>query len=224
MRMAPLCQPTDVLTSSTSSSAREGHTEAMNENHAQDAHGDPAHGQPGHVHDEACAAAHGDITLPADQRRLVLVFVSPVAAEMAVLANRLSWPVTIVDPDPARLGPDPASSARIVASIADARLDAGCDVVVCDHDRPELGDVLADALAGPTRWVGVMGSLRHTAPHVAALRGRGLPEDVIARVHRPIGLDVGSRTPPEIALSTMAGLLADRNGKTGGPFPTAAEV
>lgn len=187
-------------------------------------HADAAHGEPGHVHDEACAAAHGDITLPADQRRLVLVFVSPVAAEMAVLADRLSWPVTVVDPDRARLDADPVPYARTVSSIADARLDAGCDVVVCDHDRPELGDVLADALAGPTRWVGVMGSLRHTAPHVAALRERGVPEDDIARVHRPIGLDVGSRTPPEIALSTMAGLLADRNGKAGGPFPTAVEV
>lgn len=178
-----------------------------------------AHGEPGHVHDEACAAAHGDIMLPPDQRRLVLVFVSPVAAEMAVLADRLGWPVTVVDPDRTRLDADPVPYARTYGSIADAGLDAGCDVVVCDHDRPELGDMLAEALAGPTRWVGVMGSLRHTAPHVAALQERGLPDDVIARVHRPIGLDIGSRTPPEIALSTMAGLLADRHGKAGGPFP-----
>ncbi|MCW2616190.1 MAG: hypothetical protein JWN08_3184 [Frankiales bacterium] len=184
-------------------------------------HADRAHGEPGHVHDEACAAAHGEVQLPADTRRLVLVFVSPVAAEMAVLADRLGWPVTVVDPDRARLDADPVPYARTSTSVAEARLDAGCDVVVCDHDRPELGDVLADALAGPSRWVGVMGSLRHTAPHVAALRERGLPDDVIARVHRPIGLDVGSKTPPEIALATMAGLLADRNGKTGGAFPAA---
>ena len=90
--------------------------------------------------------------------------------------------------------------------------------MVCDHERPELGDVLADALAGPPRWVGVMGSPRHTAPHVAALRERGVPEEDIARVHRPIGLDIGSKTPPEIAISTVAGLLADRNGRPGGPF------
>lgn len=179
------------------------------------------HGEPGHVHDEACAAAHGELELPADQRRLVLVFASPVAAEIAVLADRLGWPVTVVDPDRARLAAEPVPSARPCASVAEARLDAGCDVVVCDHDRPELGDVLADALAGPVRWVGVMGSLRHTAPHVAALRERGLPDDVIARVHRPIGLNIGSRTPAEIALSTVAGLLADRHGRTGGPFPPA---
>ncbi|MCW2607549.1 MAG: xanthine dehydrogenase [Frankiales bacterium] len=170
---------------------------------------DAAHGEDGHVHDEACAAAHGEIALPPDRRRLVLVFDSPVAQECAVLAERLGWPVTLVDPDPALPGED---------SLVGAALDAGCDVVVCDHERPELGDVLAEALAVPTRWVGVMGSLRHTAPHVEALRARGVSETDIARVHRPIGLDVGSKTPPEIALSTVCGLLADRNGRPGGPF------
>ena len=171
------------------------------------------HGHPDHVHDEACAAAHGDVTLPPDPRRLVLVFASPVAAELAVLAGRLGWPVTLVDPDAEREGD--------VRSISGAALDESCHVVVCDHERPELGDLLAEVLAGPTRWVGVMGSLRHSAPHVAALRERGVADADIARVHRPIGLDVGSRTPPEIALSTLAGLLADRNGRPGGPFPTA---
>ena len=166
------------------------------------------HGQDGHVHDEACAAAHGDLALPADPRRLVLVFSSPVASEMALLAGRLGWPVTLVDP----------AGGGDAASIPAAGLDDGCDVVVCDHERPELGDVLADALAGPSRWIGVMGSLRHTAPHVAALRERSVAEEDIARVHRPIGLDIGSRTPPEIAIATVAGLLADRNGRPGGAF------
>lgn len=176
------------------------------------------HGQPGHVHDPACAAAHGEITLPKDPRRLVLVFVSPVAQEMAVLADRLGWPVTVLDPDPRRLDADPIPYARTVGTVADARLDGGCDVVVCDHERIELGDVLATALAGPTRWIGVMGSPRHTAPHVAALQERGVAQEQIERVHRPIGLDIGSKTPPEIAISTIAGLLADRNGRAGGVF------
>ena len=177
---------------------------------------DPRHGEPGHVHDEACAAAHGEVTLPPDPRRLVLVFDSPVASECALLAERLGWPVTLVEPDPSR------RTGGAVASVVEAGLDDGCDVVVCDHERPELGDALAETLALPTRWVGVMGSLRHTAPHVEALRSRGVPETDIARVHRPIGLDVGSKTPPEIALSTVAGLLADRNGRPGGPFPRSA--
>ena len=174
-----------------------------------------------HVHDQACAAAHGDLSLLSDRRCLVLVFVSPVAQELAVLADRLGWPVTVIDPDRARLDAEPVPYARTFTAVADAELDAGCDIVVCDHDRPELGAMLAAALAGPSRWIGVMGSLRHTAPHLEALRKRGLAETVIARVHRPIGLDIGSKMPAEIALSVMAGLLADRNGKTGGPFPAS---
>ena len=170
------------------------------------------------MHDEACLTAHGEIVLPPDRRRLVLVFLSPVAEETAVLADRLGWPVAVVEPDRARLHAAPAPHAHAFLSVGAAGLDGGCDVVVCDHDRPELGDVLSDVLSGPSRWVGVMGSLRHTAPHVAALQDRGFSAEQIARVHRPIGLDIGSKMPAEIALSTVAGLLADRNGKTGGPF------
>ncbi len=58
-----------------------------------------------------------------------------------------------------------------------------------------------------------MGSARHAPPHVGPLRDRGFTDDEIARIERPIGLDLGSRTPPEIALATLAGLLADRNGR-----------
>jgi xanthine dehydrogenase accessory factor len=76
--------------------------------------------------------------------------------------------------------------------------------------------VLRDALAVPSRWIGVMGNPRHEGPHVAALTALGVPAADIARVHRPIGLDIGSKQPAEIALSTLAGLLADRNGRPGG--------
>jgi xanthine dehydrogenase accessory factor len=88
--------------------------------------------------------------------------------------------------------------------------------VVTDHHRDELGGLLRDALAATTRWIGLMGNPRHEGPHVAALTALGVPPEEIARVHRPIGLDIGSRTPPEIAVSTLAGLLADRSGRSGG--------
>ncbi|MGB8652039.1 MAG: XdhC family protein [Mycobacteriales bacterium] len=179
------------------------------------AHHEHEHGDP------ACDAAHGTAVLPEDTRRVVLVFDAPVAREIAALTGRLGWPVTLLDPDPARLRPGELPDVGTCTSVSEAGLDDRCEVVVCDHGRSELGDVLAEVLAGPSRWVGVMGSLRHTAPHVAALRARGVPEADIARVQRPIGLDIGSRTPPEIAIATVAGLLADRNGRPGGPFPVA---
>ena len=70
--------------------------------------------------------------------------------------------------------------------------------------------------AAPTRWIGIMGNPRHEGPHVEMLRALNVPEDQIARVQRPIGLNIGSRTPAEIAVATLAGLVADRNGRPGG--------
>ena len=98
------------------------------------------------------------------------------------------------------------------------------DVVVTDHHRPELGPMLRDALASDARWVGIMGNprvtRRRTSPPSTEL---GVPPEEIARVHRPIGLNIGSRTPAEIAISTLAGLIADRNGRPGGfSYPAVA--
>jgi xanthine/CO dehydrogenase XdhC/CoxF family maturation factor len=102
-----------------------------------------------------------------------------------------------------------------VADVMPDNLD-GADVVVTDHHRDELGYLLRDALAAKSRWVGIMGNPHHAGPHVAALEALGVAPGEIARVHRPIGLNIGSRTPPEIAISTLAGLLADRNARPGG--------
>jgi xanthine dehydrogenase accessory factor len=107
---------------------------------------------------------------------------------------------------------DGLTTATALAGLA----DEATDVVVTDHHRPELGAVLRDALASPARWVGILGNPRHPAPHIPALAALGVPDEQIARVHRPIGLNIGSRTPAEIALATMAGLIADRNGRPGG--------
>src|SRR5262249_50930853 len=99
---------------------------------------------------------------------------------------------------------DGFTTAASLAGLADEATDFG----VCDPHGPELGPVLRDALASPARWVGVLGNPRHPAPHIPALAALGVPADEIARVHRPIGLNIGSRTPAEIALATMAGLIA----------------
>jgi xanthine/CO dehydrogenase XdhC/CoxF family maturation factor len=174
----------------------------------------------GHQHDTACAIAHGTVPAPTGDRRLVAVFDSPVSRDLAHFAQHLGYEVVLLEPDAARRdsGAGAGREGDTVADVAAARLDGRTDVVVTDHDRPELGDVLAEVLRGTSRWIGVMGSPRHTAPHVAALRERGFDDSAIARVHRPIGLNIGSHSPAEIAIATLAGLIADRNGRDGGPF------
>lgn len=164
---------------------------------------------------ESCAVAHGDTVEPAAQQRtLVAVFASPVAEHLLRYGRDLGYRPVLLEPDPARMIELPGIT--LVNSINQAKPDGGTDVVVTDHHRDELGVMLRDALAGPVRWIGLMGNPRHVGPHHAALAALGVPEREIARVHRPIGLNIGSRTPPEIAIATLAGLLAERNGRPGG--------
>ena len=149
-------------------------------------------------------------------RVLVAVFASPVSDVLLRWGAELGFRTVLVEPDRGRV---PAGTPDVVArSFADLddELDGSADVVVTDHHRDELGELLRDALARPARWIGVMGNPRHEGPHIALLTDLGVPPEEIARVHRPIGLDIGSRAPAEIAVSTLAGLLADRNGRSGG--------
>jgi xanthine dehydrogenase accessory factor len=150
-------------------------------------------------------------------RLLVAVFASPVSEVLLRWGAELGFRTVLVEPDAT---PRPAGAPDVTVSTfadLDVELAGGnADVVVTDHHRPELGELLRDALARPARWIGVMGNPRHEGPHVAALAELGVAPEQIARVHRPIGLDIGSRQPAEIALATLAGLLADRHGRSGG--------
>lgn len=182
----------------------------------------PGHSPVGNVvgvtkSDPACDMAHGDLPPATETRTLVAVFAAPVSAYLMHFGRHAGFRTVLVEPDPAKATDDMVAHADGVASTVDPSFaDGTADVVVCDHDRPELGMMLAAALAYPPRWVGVMGSPRHSAPHIEALRQRGLDEQTIGLVRRPIGLNIGSHTPAEIAISTLAGLIADRNGRPGG--------
>lgn len=171
----------------------------------------PEHAEP----DAACAVAHGTATpsTPATgQRTLVAVFASPVAEYLLRYGQDIGYRVVLLDPDPSRT----IAGITAVTSIDAAKPDEDTDIVVTDHHRSELGPMLRDALAVPTRWIGLMGNARHAGPHHEALAALGVDAAEIARVHRPIGLNIGSRTPPEIAIATLAGLIADRNNRPGG--------
>jgi xanthine/CO dehydrogenase XdhC/CoxF family maturation factor len=165
--------------------------------------------------DPACAVAHGQAAADAGDRTLVAVFASPVADFLLRYGADLGYRCVLLEPDPDRAAGAGPPYAELMTG-PPTGLDATADVVVTDHHRPELGTVLRDLLTGKARWIGVMGNPRHPGPHVQALAELGVPAEDIARVHRPVGLNIGSRTPPEIAVATLAGLLADRNGRPGG--------
>jgi xanthine/CO dehydrogenase XdhC/CoxF family maturation factor len=62
----------------------------------------------------------------------------------------------------------------------------------------------------------MMSSRRHVVRHLDALRALGLSEEEVARVHAPVGLDIGGRSADEIALSIAAGIVADDHGRDAG--------
>jgi xanthine dehydrogenase accessory factor len=167
------------------------------------------------AHGHAPPVAHGHAPPPDSGRTLVAVFASPVAEYLLRYAQDAGFRPILVEPDPERATAASGLGVTVTAS-AGPYLDDTADVVLTDHHRPELGLVLRDALASPARWVGIMGNPRHPAPHIPALAELGVPPSEIARVHRPIGLNIGSRTPAEIAIATLAGLIADRNDRPGG--------
>jgi xanthine dehydrogenase accessory factor len=163
----------------------------------------------------ACEVAHGTAAAEADGRVLVAVFASPVAEFLLRYGRDAGYRPVLVEPDPERAKAMSDTGADVEDGVR-GYPDGPADVVVTDHHRPELGPVLRDALGSGARWIGIMGNPRHPAPHIPALAGLGVAEDEIARVHRPIGLNIGSRTPAEIAIATLAGLIADRNDRPGG--------
>jgi xanthine/CO dehydrogenase XdhC/CoxF family maturation factor len=138
------------------------------------------------------------------ERTLIAVFASPVADQLLHFGQHLGFHCILVEPNDPDARPDPSFAGP------------EADIVVTDHDRSELGEILRSALATPARWIGVMGSPRHAAQHIPALQALGVPDDDIARVQRPIGLNIGSKSPAEIAVSTLAGLIASRNQRPGG--------
>lgn len=166
------------------------------------------------IEDPSCAVAHGEAPAEVATKTLVAVFASPVAEVMLRYARDLGYKTILVEPERSRITAEEDDEAEVLTHFP--ALTDEADIVVTDHHRAELGPLLAEALKLPARWIGVMGNPRHPGPHEAALRDLGVAEDDIARVHRPIGLNLGSRTPPEIAIATLAGLIADRNNKPGG--------
>jgi xanthine dehydrogenase accessory factor len=91
-------------------------------------------------------------------------------------------------------------------------LDAHAAVVALTHD-PKLDDmVLLEALKSPAFYVGALGSRGNTTKRKERLAGFDLSAEEIARLHGPVGLHLGGRTPAEIAVSILAEIVAVRHG------------
>ncbi len=141
--------------------------------------------------------------------RLAVVGAVHVAQPLLVMASAAGYDVTLIDPREAFANEARFPRARIVhdwpdAALAAHGLDARTGVVTLTHD-PKLDDpALIAALPSPVFYIGALGSTRTHAKRVGRLKDAGLSDALIARIDAPVGLDIGSRTPAEIAVAILA--------------------
>jgi xanthine dehydrogenase accessory factor len=149
--------------------------------------------------------------------RLLLIGAGPIAAVLAPLARSLDFEVSVCEPREEALAAFDAGSAQLLRTMPDDavaafRPDAASAVVALSHD-PKLDDLaLMEALRSPAFYVGAIGSRLNQSKRRERLREHfGLDAAQLARLHGPVGLALGARTPAEIAVSVVAELVQVKN-------------
>ena len=141
--------------------------------------------------------------------RLLVVGAVHISQALVPMAQIAGYEVIVIDPRKAWANEDRFPSVQLVDAWPDDAMtelapDHRSAVVVLTHD-PKLDDpALGVALRSPAFYVAALGSRKTHAKRVERLREAGLDDDAIARIHAPIGLAVGARSPAEIAVSILA--------------------
>ena len=149
--------------------------------------------------------------------RLVIVGAVHIAQHLVALAGVLDLDVVVIDPRTVFADAERFPNVTVIPEWPDEALeslglDARCAVVTLTHD-PKLDDAaLRLALPSPAFYVGALGSRKTHAKRVERLRAEGLPDSALNRLHAPVGLNIGARSPAEIALAILAEITATRRG------------
>ena len=127
-------------------------------------------------------------------------------------AKALGFEVVVVDPMPdLREAPDAIVKSAVVdpKTIPIGNRDS---IVVLTKGERDV-DILESLSKTNARFVGLLASRRRLRKDMEELERRGVPQPFLSRLHAPIGLDIGARTPPELALAIMADVLATKYGR-----------
>lgn len=162
--------------------------------------------------------------------RLISAGSGYVAQALARLAAPLGWHVTLLDDRSEFLRAASLPEAVEVSVgdmaelIATAHPDAQTAIVIVTRGHQADRDVLRAALTTGAGYVGMIGSPSKVRNIFRALLREGVSRETLGRVHAPIGLDIGARTPDEIALSIAAELTLWRHSGTGQPLHETAAI
>ncbi len=150
--------------------------------------------------------------------RLVIIGAVHIAIPLITIAKAMNFRTIVIDARSAFATRErfPHADELIVewpsTALEKLRPDAATYVVCLSHDEKLDNPALQVALNGPARYVGALGSRKTHAGRLEGLREMGVAEESLARIHAPVGLDLGARYPEEIALAIMAEIIAERHG------------
>lgn len=151
--------------------------------------------------------------------RMLLVGAGQLAHNLGELALAMDYEVIVTDPRQQFLAQWQLPGVELVGGMPDDVIreragDKHSIIITLTHD-PRIDDMaLMEALITDAWYIGALGSVRTTAKRLQRLQQLGLSETQIARLHAPVGLEIGSKTPIEIAISIMAELTQLRRRET----------
>ncbi len=162
--------------------------------------------------------------------RLVIVGGDPTALAIAELGVKSGFETTLIRPKgPQAPPPIPGLAYRReepAEALAAVGLDPWTAVAVATHDLETDRAALKAALPSEASYVGLLGARRRLAGRLDELKFEGMPEAALARLHAPIGLDIGGKAPFEVAVSVIGEITALRyaraNGSTSTTSPSSA--
>ncbi len=145
--------------------------------------------------------------------RVVIIGAVHLAQALIPLATAVGFETIVVDPREAFAADDRFPGVRIVhawpgPALRELAPDHRTAVVILTHDAKLDDPAATEALASDAFYVGALGSRRTHTARLDRLRESGVVEEALERIHAPIGLDIGARTPGEVALAIMAEIVA----------------
>ena len=153
------------------------------------------------------------LTVHVPSNRMVITGAVHISQALAPIARLVGYDVTIVDPRTAFASIERFPDVKVIAEWPDKALpplgiDRYTAFVALTHD-PKIDDpALTHALARDCFYIGALGSKKTHARRVERLKAQGVKDTDIARIHAPIGLDIGAVSPAEIAVSIMGEITA----------------
>ena len=148
--------------------------------------------------------------------QLFIIGAGMVSQYLASFALNLDYAVTVCDPRQEMIDSFPVQGVQKICDMPDDAVrahakDAASAIVALTHD-PRIDDMgLMEALTTDAFYIGAMGSSRTSANRRIRLEALDVSEADLAKLHAPIGLPIGSKTPPEIAISILAEITAVRH-------------